>query len=74
MQPAVLTKMEAVQPVVSKRSPSADNPPPPPSTASANVSVGKHEDEDNDQWEDSESLYEELLDDSEAYNYASGTF
>jgi hypothetical protein len=74
MQPAVFTKMEAVQPAVPKKSPSADNLPPPPNAASANVSVGKHEDDDNDQWEDSESLYEELLDDSEAYSYAPGIF
>jgi hypothetical protein len=64
--------MEAVQPTISKKSPAANKQSPSLTTASTNASVGKSEGEDNDPWEDSNSLYEEFLDDSEAFDYSSG--
>jgi NAD-dependent histone deacetylase SIR2 len=64
--------MEAVQPAVSERSPTHDKQSPSLTTASANAPDVKHEGEDHDPWDDSNSLYEEFLDDSEAFDYSSG--
>jgi hypothetical protein len=72
MQPTVLTKAEATPPLIPQKAPSADKATPSLKTPSASASVvDKHEHQDNE-WDDSHSLYEELLDDSEAYDYTSG--
>jgi NAD-dependent histone deacetylase SIR2 len=75
MQPVVLTKTEDVHTAVPKKKssePSEDAATAQaPSSADAST-VSKHEEETGDQWEDSNSLYEEFLDDTDAFDYPSG--
>lgn len=72
MQPTVLTKAEDVSTSAPPKIFAEDGN----STASPSMDAsksGKQEDEHEDDWEDSASLYEEFLDDTEAFPYASGT-
>ncbi|KAF2430529.1 SIR2-domain-containing protein [Tothia fuscella] len=74
MQPVVLTKIEDVRTTVpQKRSPDGAEKEQAPNTDASTTS--KHEEVgngDDDQWQDSNSLYEEFLDDTEAFAYPAG--
>lgn len=76
MKPTVLTKNEDVATVVPPKKASEGHvKPDAPSANAPTVPSSKHEEEngDGDQWDDSNSLYEEFLDDTEAFEYPSGT-
>jgi hypothetical protein len=75
MQPVILTKAEDVHTAVAtnKSSEPRDDTVTTQAPGSANASTtSKQEEENEDQWEDSASLYEEFLDDTEAFDYPSG--
>jgi len=76
MEPTVLTKTEDVSTSSLAKKPSENSKQSaslklPSSDASGS---SKHEETNEDEWEDSNSIYEALLDDSEYYDYSTGLF